>query len=95
MGGTDSDDALDAGPGIGSDQAQRIAEALTNSNRSLRVLHIGANRIDADAVARFGELLKFNKTLVALDLSRSGLDVTKAPRFFACLSQAGAAESGA
>ncbi|KAG7376103.1 Peptidyl-prolyl cis-trans isomerase-like 1 [Phytophthora pseudosyringae] len=86
MGGTDSDDALDAGPGIGSEQTQRIAEALTNSNRSLRILHVGANRIDADAAARFGELLKFNKTLVALDLSRSGLDVKKAPRFFACLS---------
>ncbi|KAG3109763.1 hypothetical protein PI124_g8704 [Phytophthora idaei] len=86
IGGTDSDDALDAGPGIGSDQAQRIAEVLTNSNRSLQILHIGANRIDANAVARFGELIKFNKTLVALDLSYSGLDATKAPRFFACLS---------
>ncbi|GMF28110.1 unnamed protein product [Phytophthora lilii] len=86
MGGTDSDDALDAGPGIGSEQAQRIAEALTNSNRSLQMLHIGANRIDAEAAARFGEILKFNKTLVALDLSRSGLDAKKAPRFFACLS---------
>ncbi|KAF4031937.1 Leucine Rich repeat [Phytophthora infestans] len=86
IGGTDSDDALDAGLGIGSEQAQRIAEVLTNSNRSLRILHIGANRINADAVARFGELLKFNKTLVALDLSYSGLDAAKAPRFFACLS---------
>ncbi|KAG6584544.1 LRR-containing protein [Phytophthora cinnamomi] len=86
MGGTDSDDALDAGPGIGSEQAQRIAEALANSNHSLRMLHVGANRIDADAAARFGELLKFNKTLVALDLSHSGLDAKKAPRFFACLS---------
>ncbi|KAE9338898.1 hypothetical protein PR003_g11284 [Phytophthora rubi] len=86
MCGTDSDDALDAGPGIGSKQAQRVAEALTNSNRSLRILHIGANRIDADAAARFGELLKFNTSLVALDLSRSGLDAKKAPRFFACLS---------
>ncbi|OWZ13924.1 hypothetical protein PHMEG_00012673 [Phytophthora megakarya] len=86
MSGTDSDDALDAGPGIGSEQAQQIAEALSSSNRSLQVLHIGANRIDMDAVARFGELLKFNEVLVALDLSRSGLDTSKAPRFFACLS---------
>ncbi|KAF4032106.1 Leucine Rich repeat [Phytophthora infestans] len=86
IGGTDSDDALDAGLGIGSEQAQRIAEVLMNFNRSLRILHIGANRIDAEAVARFGELLKFNKTLVALDLSYSGLDAAKAPRFFACLS---------
>ncbi|KAL4172023.1 hypothetical protein KRP22_007198 [Phytophthora ramorum] len=86
MGGTDSDDALDAGPGIGSEQAQRIAEALTNSNRSLRILHVGANRIDAEAASRFGEILKLNKALVALDLSRSGLDAKKAPRFFACLS---------
>ncbi|GMF51431.1 unnamed protein product [Phytophthora fragariaefolia] len=86
MGGTDSDDALDVGPGISSEQAQRIADALTTSNRSLRTLHIGANRIDADAAARFGELLKCSRTLVALDLSRSGLDAKKAPRFFACLS---------
>ncbi|KAH7472179.1 Protein NLRC3 [Phytophthora ramorum] len=86
MGGTDSDDALDAGPGIGSEQAQRIAEALTNSNRSLRILHVGANRIDAEAASRFGEILTHNKALVALDLSRSGLDAKKAPRFFACLS---------
>jgi Ran GTPase-activating protein (RanGAP) involved in mRNA processing and transport len=86
MGGTDTEDALDAGPGIGSEQAQRIAEALTSSNRSLRILHVGANRIDVDAAARFGELLKCNKVLVALDLSRSGLDAKRAPRFFACLS---------
>ncbi|KAK1930740.1 NLR family CARD domain-containing protein 3 [Phytophthora citrophthora] len=86
MSGTDSDDALDAGPGIGSEQAQRIAEALSSSNRSLRVLHVGANRIDADAASRFSEVLKSNKVLVALDLSRSRLDAKKAPRFFACLS---------
>ncbi|KAG1701758.1 hypothetical protein DVH05_010252 [Phytophthora capsici] len=86
IGGTDSDDALDAGPGIGSEQAQRIAEALSSSNRSLRVLHVGANRIDADGASRFGEVLKSNKTLVTLDLSRSGLDTKKAARFFACLS---------
>ncbi|RLN48328.1 hypothetical protein BBJ28_00008921, partial [Nothophytophthora sp. Chile5] len=86
MGGTDTTDALDAGPGVGSEQAQRIAAALTTANRSLRVLNVGANQIDADAAASFGELLKFNSTLTALDLSRSGLDAKKAPRFFACLT---------
>lgn len=85
-GTTDSDDARDAGPGIGSDQAQRIVEALQKSNTSLRILHISANCLDADATAQFGELLLWNKTLVTLNLSHSGLNASKASRFFACLS---------
>ncbi|KAG7395558.1 Peptidyl-prolyl cis-trans isomerase-like 1 [Phytophthora boehmeriae] len=84
--GTDSDDSLEAGSGISSKQATRIAQALTHTNRSLRVLHIGANRIDAEAAAQFGEVLKLNKVLATLDLSWSGLDAKAAPRFFACLS---------
>ncbi|CEG39572.1 LRR-containing protein [Plasmopara halstedii] len=86
IGGIDSNDTLDVGSGIGSQQAKRIAEILQNSNKSLRILHIGSNCIDPEATAQFGELLATNKTLVTLDLSHSDLTAAKASRFFACLS---------
>lgn len=81
------DDAISDGDakGIGAEQAQRIALALTQSNRSLTSLNIAQNQIGRDGVAWFSDLLKRSKTLVHLDLSLSGMDGKTAIRFFECL----------
>lgn len=82
------DDAVSDGDasGIGAEQAQRIAVALTEKNRTLTSLNIAQNQIGKDGVVWFSNLLKLSKTLKVLDLSLSGMDGKVALRFFECLS---------
>lgn len=72
--------------GIGPEESKSIALVLTESNRSLSHLHFGQNAIGKDGVVWFNDLLKFNKSLLVLDLSFSQLEAKGSIRFFECLA---------
>lgn len=82
------DDAITDGDAasVGAEAARELADVLAHKNRSLTHFYFGQNRIGKDGVAGFNDVLKFNASLVELDLSMSQLDAKLSLRFFECLA---------